>query len=167
MFAGGRFGGLSKRSVFILVAALAIGFVHHIDHILRFDHSGWPFRAAVNPFTFSLLAYPIALFGLFGPARLFWVRWLVLLLGTGFTLWAHTAVETPDMQFAMWTHNHSLEPNQPDAHNLLALQSRFLGVVSVAVSMGLNLLLLAGVLSMLWDGSRRWKTEPVLNTRSL
>jgi hypothetical protein len=102
MHVGSRFGGLGKRSVFILIVALAIGLIHHIDHVLRFDHSGWPFRAAVNPFTFSLLAYPIALFALFGPARLFWARWFVLLLGTGFTLWAHTAIETPDMQFAMW-----------------------------------------------------------------
>jgi len=101
MFASGRFVGLSKCTVFIMVAALAIGLVHHTDHVLRFDHSGWPFRSAVNPFTYSLLAYPIALFALFGPARLFWVRWLVLLVGAGFTLWAHTAIETPEMQFAM------------------------------------------------------------------
>ena len=110
-----HFGGLSKRSVFILGAAMLIGLIHHADHVLRFDHSGWPFRASVNPFTFSLLAYPIALFALFGPARLFWVRWFVVLVGAGFTLWAHFMIETPTMQYAMWAHDHSLDPHQPDA----------------------------------------------------
>ena len=69
-----RLGGLTKRSAVILGAAMIVGLIHHADHVLRFDHSGWPFRASVNPFTFSLLAYPIALFALLGPARLFWVR---------------------------------------------------------------------------------------------
>jgi hypothetical protein len=166
MFASGRFGALSQRTVFIMVAALAIGLLHHTDHVLRFDHSGWPFRSAVNPFTFSLLAYPIALFALFGPARLFWVRWLLLLVGAGFTLWAHTAIETPDMQFVMWAHNHSLEPNQPNAHNLLDLQSRTVGILSVGVSMALNVLLVLGVLSMLWDGAKGSKAKPSLSARS-
>jgi hypothetical protein len=106
----------------------------------------------VTPFTFSLLAYPIVLFALFGPARLFWVRWLALLIGVGFTLWAHTAMETPGMQYAMWAHNHSLDAQQADAHNLLNLQSPVLGVIAVGIAMTLNLLLIAAVLSMLWDG---------------
>jgi hypothetical protein len=167
MVASGRFGGLSKRSVFLMIAALAIGFVHHIDHVLRFDHSGWPFRPTVNPFTFSLLAYPIALFALFGPARFFWVRWFILLLGMGSTLWAHTAIETPGMQFARWAHNHTLEANQPGAHNLLGIQSGAFGILSLGVSMALNLLLLAGVLSMFWGGVRRSKAQPALNRWSL
>jgi hypothetical protein len=95
------------------------------------------------------------LFALLGPSRLFWLRWLVLFAGAGFTLWAHFMLETPDMQYAMWAHNHSLEPQQPDTHNLLGLESNVLGVVAVGVSMALNLLLVAGVLSMLWDGMRQ------------
>jgi len=59
--ASSRFGGLSSLSATILVAILIVGFIHHTDHVLRFDHSGWPFRPEVNPFTFSLLAYPILL----------------------------------------------------------------------------------------------------------
>jgi hypothetical protein len=42
--------------------------LHHVDHVLRFDHSGWPFKAEVTPFTFSLLVNRVILFGLFGPA---------------------------------------------------------------------------------------------------
>ena len=155
MSASDRFGGLSKHSAIIIGAVMLIGLIHHTDHVLRVDHSGWPFRADVNPFTFSLLAYPISLFALLGPARLFWLRWLVLLVGAGFTIWAHFMIETPGMQYAMWAHNHSLEPQQPDTHNLLGLQSIALGLVAVGVSMTLNLLVVAGVLSMLWDGMQR------------
>jgi hypothetical protein len=158
MSVGDRLGGLSKRSAVILGAAMIIGLIHHADHVLRFDHSGWPFRASVNPFTFSLLAYPIALFALLGPARLFWVRWFVLLVGAGFTLWAHFMIETPAMQYAIWAHNHSLDPHQPQARNLPGLQSATLGFVAVGVSMALNMLLVAGVLSMLWDGKRHADT---------
>ena len=50
---------------------------------------------------------------------------------------------------------HSLEPSQPDTHNLLSLQSPFVGEVAVALAMTLNLLLVAGVVSMLADGLKR------------
>jgi hypothetical protein len=119
MSASDHFGGLSKRSAIIIGAVILIGLIHHTDHVLRVDHSGWSFRADLNPFTFSLLAYPISLFALLGPARLFWLRWLVLLVGAGFTIWAHFMIETPGMQYAMWAHNHSLDPQQPDTHTFL------------------------------------------------
>lgn len=60
--------GLSGITRGLLVAAFALGILHHIDHILRVDHSGWPFREVVTPFTFSLFAYPILLFALLGPS---------------------------------------------------------------------------------------------------
>jgi hypothetical protein len=150
-----HFGGLSTRSVVILGLTLVVGLIHHSDHILRFDHSGWPFRASINPFTFSLLVYPIALFVLLGSARLFWARWFILLIGACFTLWAHFMIETPAMQYAVWARNHSLDPHQPDAHNLLGIQSPALGAAAVGLSMTLNVLVVAGVLSVLWDGIRR------------
>ena len=155
MIASAGFNGLSKRSAIIIGALVVVGLAHHTDHVLRVDHSGWPFRHDVNPFTFSLLAYPILLFALLGPARLFWARWSILLIGMGFTLFAYTMIETPGMQYAMWAYNHSLEPSQPDTHNLLGLQSPFAGEVAVALAMALNLLLVAGVLSMLGDGLKR------------
>ena len=154
MSAGERFGGLSKRSAIIICAAILVGLLHHADHVLRFDHSGWPFRGSVNPFTFSLLAYPISLFALLGPARLFWLRWLVLLVGASFTLWAHFMIETPSMQYAIWAHDQSLDPRQPDP-NLLGLQSTTLGLFAVGLSMALNVLVVAGVVSMFWDGLQR------------
>jgi len=83
-----------------------------------------------------------------------------LLVGTGFTFWAHTLIETPGMQYARWAHNHSLEPLQPDTHNLLGLQSAALGTMAVTVAMILNLLLVLAVLSMLHDGLRRRAAVP-------
>jgi hypothetical protein len=86
---------LSRRTGILLVAVLVVTMLHHVDHVLRVDHSGWPFKAEVTPFTFSLLVYPVILFGLFGPQRLFWLRWALLVAATGFALYAHGAIETP------------------------------------------------------------------------
>ncbi len=153
-----RFGGLSRPSAVLIGLTIGVGLLHHIDHVLRVDHSGWPFRPDVNPFTFSLLAYPI-LFAPFGPRRLFWVRWGFLLFGVAFTLLAHTALETPGMQHAMWAHNHSSDPHDKGSHNLLRLQSSAMGEAAVALSMVLNVLLATACLSMLWDGLSR-RTAP-------
>jgi len=157
MTADARFGGLSRVSVAIVWAAVIVGLIHHTDHVLRVDHSGWPFRQAVNPFTFSLLAYPILIFTLFGPARLFWLRWSLFLTGTAFTLWAHTKLETPSVQYAMWAHDRSLDAAAGAVHNLPDVQSPLLGVLAVSVSLLLNGLLAAGVLSIFLDGMRRSK----------
>ena len=147
-----RFGGLGPRSTILIVLTIGAGLLHHVDHVLRVDHSGWPFRPDVNPFTFSLLAYPILLFALFGPRRWFWVRWGLLLVGAAFTLFAHTALETPEMQYTMWAHDHSSDPRDVGSHNLLGLQSSAVGAAAVVLSMTLNVLLIASCLAMLWDG---------------
>jgi hypothetical protein len=59
---------LSRRTDILLVAVLAVTVLQRVDHVLRFDHSGWPFRAKVVPFRFSLLVNRVILFGLFEPA---------------------------------------------------------------------------------------------------
>jgi len=86
---------------------------------------------------------------------LFWVRWLGLVLGAGFTIFAHIVYESPYMQYAMWAYNQSSDPSQADVHNLLGLQSSAMGVVAAALAMTLNLLLVAAGLSVLWDGAKR------------
>ena len=50
-------------------SVLAFGPLHHVDHIIRGNHVGWPVIAAVTPFTFSLLVYPFLLLGLYLTAR--------------------------------------------------------------------------------------------------
>jgi hypothetical protein len=50
--------------------------------------------------------YPVILFGLFEPPRLFWLRWAFLAAATGFALYAHGAIETPRMQMRCGPSTH-------------------------------------------------------------
>jgi hypothetical protein len=43
----------------LVVAATLLGAAHHIDHVVRGNHVGWPLTAHVNPFTYSLSIYPL------------------------------------------------------------------------------------------------------------
>jgi hypothetical protein len=146
--------GLAPRTAAVLLAAVVVGFAHHLDHVLRVDHSGWPFRPDVNPFTFSLVAYPILFFALLGPRRLFWWRWAGLAVGTAFTLFAHVLIETPRMQYAMWAYNRSLEPELWNIRNLCGVESSALGWAAVVVAMTLNVLLVVAMIGMAVDGTR-------------
>jgi hypothetical protein len=52
----------------LLIAAsctTVFAIMHHTDHVVRGNHSGWPFEEAVTPFTFSLLIYALLLPGLY------------------------------------------------------------------------------------------------------
>jgi hypothetical protein len=53
-----------KRSltpVFYVFVALPVllGAAHHVDHVVRGNHVGWPLTSEVNPFTYSLAIYPL------------------------------------------------------------------------------------------------------------
>lgn len=83
-----------------LAALMAVG--HHIDHVIRGNHVGWPIESQVNAFTYSLGIYPLIFIGLclyragkVGPG--FWV----FLSGggalfVGFIHFGPTAIEPPD-----------------------------------------------------------------------
>src|SRR5918997_3883804 len=79
----------------LLVAAATVtkfGILHHIDHVVRGNHSGWPFQEAVTPFTFSLLIYALLLPGLYLTARgrLMAGYWLfTALVGLALVVWVH------------------------------------------------------------------------------
>jgi hypothetical protein len=111
----------------LVTTALAV--LHHIDHVLRVDHSGWPFRPDVTPFTYSLLVY-VAI-----AAVLFLRRWprtriaMAGVLALVPTL-AHMALETPFDQYRTWA-------TRPDV-NLPALASPTLGVVAVVLTVLLS-----------------------------
>lgn len=60
----------SRRALLSLaVAATVFSVLHHADHVIRGNHSGWPFEEAVTPFTFSLLIYAFILPGIYLTAR--------------------------------------------------------------------------------------------------
>jgi hypothetical protein len=44
--------------LFVLVPTL-LGAAHHVDHVIRGNHVGWPLTPEVNPFTYSLAIYPL------------------------------------------------------------------------------------------------------------
>ena len=59
-----------RRRLLVLGALVtAFGFLHHVDHVVRGNHSGWPFREEVTPFTFSLLIYALLLPGIYMNLR--------------------------------------------------------------------------------------------------
>ncbi len=83
----------------LLLATVVVGTLHNIDHVLRYDHSGWPFKAEVTPFTYSQLIYPVILVVWFARSR----PWLRVAL-TGLSLvalqTAHLVVERPYDQYS-------------------------------------------------------------------
>ena len=74
-----------RRSLLILgVVVTVFGLLHHVDHVIRGNHSGWPFQEAVTPFTFSLLIYALILPGLYATWRgrdVAWYHLFVALVG--------------------------------------------------------------------------------------
>ena len=51
----------------VLTTALTAG--HHVDHVIRGNHIGWPFSSQATPFTLSLAVYPAVLLGLYLQRR--------------------------------------------------------------------------------------------------
>lgn len=46
-----------------LAAFMSLG--HHVDHMIRGNHVGWPLTEQATPFTYSLGIYPLIALGLF------------------------------------------------------------------------------------------------------
>src|SRR5215213_11311022 len=85
----------AKLRTWLLVASISVtffGFFHHVDHVVRGNHSGWPFEEAVTPFTFSLLIYALLLPGLYltVKGRLMAGYWLfTAVVGLALVVWVH------------------------------------------------------------------------------
>lgn len=58
-----------RRLLAFAGAATVFSILHHADHVIRDNHSGWPFQAEVTPFTFSLLIYAFILPGIYLTAK--------------------------------------------------------------------------------------------------
>ncbi len=132
-----------RRSDILIGVTVGFGAIHHVDHVLRANHSGWPFTSQVTPFTYSLAIYPIAGTAYFldaGP-----LTWMVIegSASVGMLL-AHTLIEPPSHQYNPWA----------GGENLLGVDSPALGRASQAVSIGLSLSLAAHFVSSTLDGMR-------------
>jgi len=130
----------------LILVVIPLGLLHHADHVGRADHSSWPFRPEVGPFTFTLLIYPVLVLVLLAR-RGHWVRVAGLGLVSLFTLLAHTLIEPPQQIYGTWANNlstpaplYSVDP----AHmpNLFNVKSPLLGVLATILSITLTALLL-------------------------
>jgi len=66
---------LRTRLFAVAFATTIFGVLHHIDHVVRGNHVGWPISNEVTPFSYSLLIYVLIVPGLgllprvsYGPA---------------------------------------------------------------------------------------------------
>jgi hypothetical protein len=58
------------RTFYVFVSVpTVLGVAHHIDHIVRGNHVGWPLTPEVNPFTYSLAIYPLLAISLYLTRR--------------------------------------------------------------------------------------------------
>ena len=138
----------ARRSLVLLGVSVVLGLIHHTDHVLRGDHSGWPFQPQVTPFTFSLGVY--VLFALAyrvraRPARSAAAVASVLAL----TQFSHIVFELPHDQYSTWA----------TGTNLLHVHAPLLGLAAAGLSILLSVVLLATVLSFLVD-ARRMQAPP-------
>ena len=132
----------------MLVGVVALAFLHHIDHVLRADNSGWPFTPDVTPFTISLLVYPIFVLDFVLLRDRPWVRvGLVAVLFVALQV-THALIEPPADQYGTWANGTSAVPHALGHPNLLHTASPVLGALSVAVSSLLSLAVLAALVQL-------------------
>jgi hypothetical protein len=129
----------------VLLGVVALAVLHHLDHVLRADNSGWPFTPDVTPFTISLLVYPIFVLDFLLLRDRPWVRvGLVAALFVALQV-IHAIVEPPADQYGTWANGTSAVPHALGQPNLLDTASPVLGALSVAVSSLLSLAALAAL----------------------
>ena len=143
----------------MLLVVLGLAVIHHVDHVLRADNSGWPFTPEVTPFTISLVVYPIfALDFLFLRKRpglragLVGFLFVVLLL-------AHGLLETPVDQYSTWANGVSSVPHALGRPNLPEIASPAMGIVSVTVSLLLSVAVLIAFVLLLGEARRAGRTR--------
>jgi hypothetical protein len=130
----------------LVLVAIPLGLLHHADHVGRADHSSWPFRPEVGPFTFTLLIYPVLVL-VFVARQGHWGRGVGLGLVALFTLFAHSLIEPPQQIYRTWANNlstpaplYTVDPEH--MHNLFDIESPLLGVLATLLSVALTALLL-------------------------
>ena len=148
----------------MLVGVVALAFLHHLDHVLRADNSGWPFTPDLTPFTISLIVYPIFVLDFVLLRDRPWVRvGLVAVLFVALQV-THAVVEPPGDQYGTWADGTSAVPHALGQPNLLYTASPILGALSVAVSSLLSLAVLAALV-LLAREARANQRQPAASER--
>jgi hypothetical protein len=129
----------------MLLGVVALAFLHHLDHVLRADNSGWPFTPDITPFTISLVVYPIFALDFLLLRDRPWIRvGLVAILFVALQV-THAIVEPPADQYGTWANGTSAVPHALGQPNLLDVASPVLGALSVTVSSLLSVAVLAAL----------------------
>jgi hypothetical protein len=148
----------------MLLGVVALAVLHHLDHVLRADNSGWPFTPDVTPFTISLLVYPIFVLDFLLLRDRPWIRvGLVAVLFVALQV-THAIVEPPGDQYGTWANGTSAVPHALGQPNLLHTASPILGALSVAVSSLLSLAVLAALV-LLAREARTNQLQPAASER--
>ena len=123
-----------SRGEWALLAVVALALLHHVDHVLRADNSGWPFTGDLTPFTASLVVYPIFAMDFLLLRDRPWVRvGLVAALFVALQV-THAVFEPPSVQYGTWADGVSSAGHALGQPNLPGVASPLLGAASVAVS---------------------------------
>jgi hypothetical protein len=126
----------SSLLVNLIIISLLLTFLHHVDHVFRADHSGWPFSPVVTPFTFSLLIYPLLGVALWAKSRPV-LRVVLIGIVALFVTFAHTMIEPPQQAYFTWAINESTDAllfRSRGTSNLLNIQSPLIGFISALIS---------------------------------
>ena len=142
----------------LLLLTSGLGLLHHIDHTLRVDHSGYPFIPQVTPFTWSLLVYPILL-SVFLTRSHPWYRVVAVASVYLFTQFAHIFLETPEDQYSTWAYGVSHSATAFGQPNLLHLTSPLMGVYAVVLSLGLSVLFIITLIFLVQEALATTKTS--------
>jgi hypothetical protein len=145
----------------LVLVAIPLGLLHHADHVGRADHSGWPFRPELSPFTFTLLIYPVLVLILL--TRRHWMRIVGLGLVSLFTLLAHSLIEPPQQIYRTWANNLSTPAplynvDTEHMHNLFGVESPVLGILATVLATVLTALLLVAWAVAIRDARRETNT---------
>ncbi len=108
----------------LLRITTALALVHHIDHVLRVDNNGWPFRPDMTPFTYSFLVYAIIAAVWFARSRPRLRIGAAAMLALAAV--AHLWLDSPSAQYITWS-------ARPEA-NWLAASSPVLGAMAVLLT---------------------------------
>ncbi|CAN5742233.1 hypothetical protein BH20ACT4_BH20ACT4_10680 [soil metagenome] len=61
---------MPSRTLYVLTGlAVFMSIGHHVDHVVRGNHVGWPFESEITAFTFSLGIYPVIGLAIFLHSR--------------------------------------------------------------------------------------------------
>lgn len=79
---GSRTRGVDRRLYFLIGLGTIFGIGHHLDHIVRGNHVGWPLIPEVTVFTYTLMIYPVIAIGMYLTMNeRVGVRYWVIVLG--------------------------------------------------------------------------------------